>query len=95
MDKKLNLSIDLGDGNGWQNIAEISKETLTDPPRRITFTEAAEILLDGGKITFVAGNNKAPEADTIRFEIDNFQTLCDEYRLLRVDYFDIELYLSN
>jgi len=62
---------------------------------RITFTEAAEILLDGGKITFVAGNNKAPEADTIRFEIDNFQTLCDEYRLLRVDYFDIELYLSN
>ena len=43
-------------GSYWQyksNIQIISNKTVTMTP--ITFTEAAELLLDGGKITFVAG----------------------------------------
>jgi hypothetical protein len=63
--------------------------------KRITFTEAAEILLDGGKITFVAGNNLYPDQPKYNFEVISFKQLCDEYRLLRVDYFDIELYAAT
>jgi hypothetical protein len=58
----------------------------------ITFTEAAEILLDGGVIIFTAENNKQPEEPGFEFEIISFDTLCLEYRKLREDYFNIQLY---
>lgn len=58
----------------------------------ITFTEAAELLLDGGKILFTAENNRAPEQPSFSFEIEDFQDLCAEYRKLRIEYFNIQLY---
>lgn len=58
----------------------------------ITFTEAAEILLDGGKILFTAENNLNPEQPSFSFEIEDFQDLCAEYRKLMIEYFNIQLY---
>lgn len=58
----------------------------------ITFTEAAEILLDGGVIIFTAENNRQPEEPCFEFQITDFQDLCNEYRKLREDYFNIQLY---
>lgn len=58
----------------------------------ITFTEAAEILLDGGVIIFTAENNRNPEQPGYEFQIISFETLCQEYRLLRQDYANIKLF---
>ena len=58
----------------------------------ITFTIAAELLLDGGKILFTAENNLNPEQPSFSFEVTDFQDLCSEYRKLRIDYFNIQLY---
>lgn len=58
----------------------------------ITFTTAAEILLDGGVIIFTAENNRQPEEPGFEFQIISFDELCEQYRRLRIDYFNIQLY---
>ena len=60
---------------------------------QITFTEAADILLNGGSVIFRAqliASDKGCE-----FEIKSFPELCDEYRRLAIDYLNITLHVPN
>ena len=64
--------------------------------QEITFTQAAIIILeDGGSIIFTADNNRNPEQPGFEFEIKDFQELCDEYKLLGIDYYNIKLWVPN
>lgn len=64
--------------------------------QELTFTEAAMILLEtGGSIIFTAQNNRQPEEPGFEFEIKDFQALCDEYKLLGIDYYNIKLWVPN
>ena len=64
--------------------------------QEITFTEAAIILLEtGGSIIFTAQNFKNVEEPGFEFEIKDFQALCDEYKLLGIDYYNIKLWVPN
>ena len=64
--------------------------------QEITFTQAAIILLeDGGSIIFTAQNNRQPEEPGFEFEITDFKQLCEEYKLLYQDYYNIKLWVPN
>ena len=88
--------IDILDLSNEPNIIpQIIDKTMLNH-QEITFTQAAMILLEtGGSIIFTAQNFKNVEELGFEFEITDFKQLCEEYKLLYQDYYNIKLWVPN